>query len=243
MERAHRALQRGDVNCYWHGATTLALVSAGSRHIETQMVVILVKIHIGRWREVIGLGSRTLDERRRHRGGHSKVAAVIAVCQTVLERFQRHKLGELHTQHLGMASQVMDHDLARLLLLGEITTLVEPPGVGRIHVEHRWAVKLHYQSTRPRWLTVRPGVGVSSLQGDVLDVCEWVFDLITSRVVVDIVCHAGLVGRVENNQVHRVLSNAPPATDCQRSTSEMRDDDFARRIGLVSVHARAWVSG
>lgn len=220
MERGHRRLQPRDIDSSRNRAASLTLVTASSRDVETQVVVVLVEVHKVGVSKVVWLGSRALDERRRHRSGHSKVVvgagAVVAVTivrQPVLERLQRHKLGQLDAQNLGMTSQMMNHDLACLLLLGEIAALVETARVGRIHIEHGWVVQFHHDSTRSRRGAIGTRVGVSRLQGDVLDVGERVFDLIASRVVVDIVSHASFVGGVENHQIHGILPDAPPATD------------------------------
>lgn len=234
----HGRLQRRDIDCRRYGATALALVTTSSWHVEAQVVVVLVEIQVGSRGEVVGLRGRALDEGRRHGsggGGDSKV--IVVVSQTILERLQRHQLGQLDTQDLGMASQVVHHDLACLLLLGEITALVEASGVGGIHVEEWRTVKFHHQTPRSRRSAIRPGIRVSGFQSDVLDVRERILDFVTSGIVVDIVGHAGLVGRVEDDQVHGILANAPPGTDREGAAGKMRND--CNRI-LVSCSQGRW---
>ena len=91
----------------------------------------------------------------------------------------------------------MDEHLRRLLVLGEISALVETTRPRRVHEEVRRAVKLDHQATRPWWVVVCVWARLSRFEGDVLNVCEWEFDLVTSRIVVDIVSDTGLVRRIE----------------------------------------------
>lgn len=194
MERGHRRLQSCNINDSGNRATSLALVPTGSRHVEAQVVGILVKVHEVGMNKVVGLGGRALDVGWRHRTRHSKVVIIAVVCHAVLERFQRDELRKLNTKDLGMTSQVMNHDPACLLLLCKITALVEPSRVGRIHVKHGWSDQLNNQAPRSRWTAIRSRVWISRLQGDFLDMRKRVFNLITGSVIVDIVCHAGFVG-------------------------------------------------
>lgn len=222
MERRHRTLESRDVDCNGHGSASLTLVAAGRWHGEAQVVAILVQVQVRGCGELVGLRGRSLDERRRHCRWNSK--GVVIVSQAVLERFQGNKLGKLNAQDLGMASQMMNHDLACLLFFSEITTLVETSRVGGIHVEVWWAVQLHHKTTRSGWCAVRAGVRISGFQSDVLNVSERILDLVTGSIVVNVVGHARLVRRVKDNQVHGVLPDASPATNGQGPTGEVRDN-------------------
>lgn len=221
MEGRHGTLECRDVNCNRYRTASLALVATSSWHIEAQVVAILVQVHVSWSSKMVGLRCRTLDEWRGHRSRHGEAAVIIS--QAVLERLQRYKLGKLNAQDLGMASQVMNHDLTSLLLLGEITALVESSGVRRVHVKVRRAVQLHNKTTWSRWFPIRPRARIPSFQGDVLDIGKRILDLIAGSIVVDIVSHACLIRGIENDQVHGVLSNAPPAADSQGTTGEVRN--------------------
>lgn len=196
-------------------------MATSSWHVEAQVIAVLVQIHVSGSGELIGLRCRTLDERGRHRSWHSKTA--VNISQAILEGLQGHELGKLNAQDLGMASQVMNHDLTSLLFLGEITALVETSRVGRVHVKVRRAVQFHDKTTWSRWFPIRPRARVTGFQRDVLDIGERVLDLIAGSIVVYIVRHACLIRGVEHDQVHGVLPNAPPAADSQGTTSEVRN--------------------
>ena len=169
---------------------------------------------------MVGLRSRALDKGRRHRrGGHGKV-----VSHTILERLQRDQFGELNAKNLGMTSKMVNQDLTGLLLFGEIAALIETSRVGGVHVEKRRTVQLHDQATRPGRSTVGLRTLVTRLQSDVLDMGEGVLDLVSGGVIVDVVGHAGLLWRVENHQVHSILSDAAPAANAQRTACEMMND-------------------
>lgn len=197
-------------------------MATSSWHVEAQVVAVLVQIHVSGSGELVGLRCRTLDEWGRHRSWHSKAAAVV-ISQAVLEGLQGHELGKLNAQDLGMASQVMNHDLTSLLFLGEIAALVETSRVGRVHVKVRRAVQFHDKTPWSRWFPIRPRAWITGFQGDVLDIGERILDFIAGSIVVDIVSHACLIRGVEYDQVHGVLSNAPPAADSQGTTSEVRN--------------------
>lgn len=49
----------------------------------------------------------------------------MTVSHAIAERFQSDQLGELHTKDFRMPAEMVDQDLARLLILREITTLIE----------------------------------------------------------------------------------------------------------------------
>lgn len=231
--RGHGCLQGREIHGNRNGTTPLTLVSArrvgthirGMMRVGKVVVVMVVRILVQSHErsgcgEMIGLRCRTLDEGRRHgRSGHGKVI----VGHAVLEGFQGDQFGELDAEHLGMTTQMVDQDLRGLLLLGEITTLVETPGVGGVHVEERRAVQFHDETTGSRGSPVRLRGLVTRFQSDVLDVGKGIFDLVAGGVVVDVVGHAGLFGRVENNQIHGILPNAAPTADGQGAASEVVD--------------------
>lgn len=127
-----------------------------------------------------------------------------------LKRFQRDKFGQLTTQSVWVATEVMDQDLGRLLVLGEVPTLVKASSTRRVHEEIGWSVQFNKQTPgpcrHPAGIVCRVGV----LERDVLDVGEWVLDFVPGRVIVDVVCKTSFVRRVENDQVHRILTHTAP---------------------------------
>jgi hypothetical protein len=58
---------------------------------------------------------------------------------------------------------------------------------------------------------------------DVLDVRKRVLDLVSGLVVVDVVRHGALVGRVKDDQVHGVLANTHPPADGEGAAVQMVD--------------------
>lgn len=133
----------------------------------------------------------------------------------VLERLEGDELGQLAAQDLGMTTEVMDKNLRSLLILGEIATLVETARARRIHEEVRRPCKLDNEATRALRGTFSIAERVSVVQCDVLDEGEGILDLVASRIVVDVVSDAALFGRVEDDEVHRALTDAAPGTDGQ----------------------------
>jgi hypothetical protein len=67
------------------------------------------------------------------------------------------------------------------------------------------------------------GVVFVVLQVDALDVCEGVLDLVACLLIVDVVGHGAFVGRVEHNQIHRVLSNTGPLANGEGAAGKMMD--------------------
>ena len=53
---------------------------------------------------------------------------------------------------------------------------------------------------------------------------EGVLDLVSGGVIVDVVGHAGLLWRVEDHQVHSILSDAAPASNAQRTACEVMNN-------------------
>ena len=202
-----------------NGTAPLTLVSSSRVHAQMRVAGVVLE-HSHEWSSevLVGLRSRTLDERRRHRGRHRKVG----VGHAVLEGFQGDQFGKLNAEHLGMTSKMMNQNLTGLLLFGKITALVETSRVGRIHVEQRRTVQFHHETTRPGRSTV--GLrAFTRFQSDILDVREGVFNLVSGGVIVDVISHAGLLRRVKDDQVHSILSDASPAANSQRTAGEMVD--------------------
>lgn len=134
---------------------------------------------------------------------------------------------------------MVHEDAACLLVLCEIATLVEATASGAVHVELGWPGELNDEAARSLRCTFGSGLDVALLEGDVLDPCKRVLDLVAGSVVVDVVRNARLFGRVENDQVHSALANATPGADGQGATVEVLDDGLAR-CG-VSVEHQATV--
>lgn len=131
----------------------------------------------------------------------------------VLERIQRHQLGKLPAEDFGMTSEMVNENLRCLLILCKITTLIEAARARRIHKEVRRSAELNDKAARPRRRPVVIWTGFSRFQRDVFDVGKWKFDLVSRRVVVDVVRDACLVGRIEDDEVHRILPDTSPAAD------------------------------
>lgn len=56
------------------------------------------------------------------------------------------------------------------------------------------------------------------------DVGKWELDLVASRVVVDVVGDARFVRRVEDDQIHRILTHSSPAANAERTAGEVMND-------------------
>jgi hypothetical protein len=123
-----------------------------------------------------------------------------------------------------MSSKVMDEHLRRLLVLGEISALVETTRPRRVHEEVRRAVKLNHQATRSWWIVVRVWARLSRFECNVLNIREWEFDLVTSRIVVDVVGDASLVRRIEYHQIHCILAYTAPGANAERAAGKVVDD-------------------
>ena len=167
---------------------------------------------------MIGLGRWPWDVGRD--GCRDGQSAGIHGEMSILVRIQGHQLRELAVQNLGMATQVVYHDLRRLLIFREITTLMESSRPRRVHEKVGRASELHNETARVRrraaWL-----VGNPMLKGDVLDVGERELDLVSCRVVVDVIGQARFLRSVKDDEIHRVLANATPRADAQRLAMEM----------------------
>ena len=144
--------------------------------------------------------------------------------QSVLEGLQGYKLRKLTTENFGMSSEVVGQDLRRLLLLREVPALVEATRAGRVHEEVRRSVQFDDKTARTRWRAIGTWNVLTRLQLYALDISEWKLDLVTSRIVVDVVGKASLVGRVEDDEVHGVLTHTTPGPNAQGTASEVVDD-------------------
>ncbi len=123
-----------------------------------------------------------------------------------------------------MSAKVVCHNLRRLLFLCEISTLVEATRARRVHEEVRRPVQFDDKTTGTRRTAIGTGYGFPGFQLYAFDVCKWKFDLVTSRVVVDVVGETSLVRRIKDDEVHGVLADASPGADAQRAASEMVDN-------------------
>lgn len=109
-----------------------------------------------------------------------------------------------------MSTKVVCHDLGRLLVFGEVATLVETSGTRRVHEEVGWSVQFHEQPSGPWRHAARRIRRISVLERDVSNVGEWVLDFVSGRVVVDVICQTGFIGGIEHDKVHSVLSHTAP---------------------------------
>ncbi len=124
-----------------------------------------------------------------------------------------------------MAAEMMHQHARRLLVLGEVATLVKPTGAGRVHEEVGRTHQLDDQAARAGLAWLRRGRhAIARVEGDVADGREGILDLVASRIVVDVVGHDGLVGRVKDDEIHGVETNTTPGADAQRPASQMMDD-------------------
>lgn len=137
---------------------------------------------------------------------------------TVHEGFQRHELGKLTAENLGVAAEVVDHTMRRLLILSEVATLEKAVGIGgRVHEEVRGPVQLNDNAAK----LVR--VAVVVLQINRFNGRERVLDLVASLLIVDVVGHSALVGRVEDDEVHGVLAHTRPLANTEGAASQVVD--------------------
>lgn len=144
--------------------------------------------------------------------------------ESVLEGFERDELCQLPTEDLGMTSEMVSKDLRSLLFLCEISALVETARPGRVHKKVRRSAQLNDETTRSRRGAVGTRGSLSCFQLYGLDVGEGEFDLVSSRIVVDVISNASLIGRIEDDEIHCILPDATPGTNAQRATSEVMND-------------------
>lgn len=64
---------------------------------------------------------------------------------------------------------------------------------------------------------------MARIEADLPNGREGILDLVASRVVIDIVGDAGLVGRVEDDEIHGIETNTAPAADAQSTAGEVMD--------------------
>ena len=157
---------------------------------------------------------------RRHGGRHGQGVELVERRSrgrvAVDESFQADQLGQLAAQHLRVSTEVMRQYPGSLEVLGEVVDLDEGRRGRRVHVEQRGMQKLDRDAAQLV-------AALDIVEVDVLDVRERVLDLVTGLVVVDVVGHGALVGRVEDDQVHRVLADTHPPTDGEGAAVEMVD--------------------
>ena len=119
---------------------------------------------------------------------------------------------------------MMDHHLRGLLLLGKVAALREASIARRLHEKVRRAVQFHQQALRPRGDPVKVGHWLRILQGNILDIRKRKFDFVTGGIIIDIVCQAGFVRCVEDDQIHCILAYSTPGPYAQRFAGEVMDD-------------------
>lgn len=222
VEGRHRRLEKGEVHRHGNGATSLSLV-AGSAHTRLHVVnaprfLEHADVRLGE----VGLRRRT---GRRRYGSRNRQCVRVKhgwrglVKVAVHEGLEGNKLGKLTAENLGASTKAVDEASRSLEVFGEIVHLVETLSVGaRVHEEVRRAVKLDHNTTR------FSGVSLVVLEVDALDVGKWVLDLVPGLFVVDVVGHRTLIGRVEDDEIHHILTDTRPGANAQSTTGEMLND-------------------
>ena len=169
---------------------------------------------------MIWLACRSMSNRRDwRRDGKSRIKQV-----SVLEGVERNELCELTTENLGRTSKVVNQNLACLLVLGEIRALVKSSTTRAIHVELWWTVQLDNERAHLLRRALGSSVHISLYKVDILDPSEGVFNLVSSRVVVDVVGDAGLLWRVKDDEIHLRLSDSSPRANRKGTAVEVLND-------------------
>lgn len=124
-ERRHGIAEEREVDCDGNRATSLAFVSACClKTSRSKRRIVEARAQVG-MHQVVWLRCGAMVNGRN--GGRCCHGVGVVRVVSVLEGLQRHKLGELSAQHLGVATEVMHQDLRSLLLLCEIAALEETP--------------------------------------------------------------------------------------------------------------------
>jgi hypothetical protein len=144
--------------------------------------------------------------------------------EAILERLERHELRKLPTENLGVSAKVMGQDVRGLLVLREVSALEESARAGGVHEEVRRSVQLNDETTRARRRASGGWNGFTRLQLYALDEGERKFDLVASRIVVDIIGDTCLIRRIEDDEVHGILTDSAPGSDAQGATSEVMNN-------------------
>ena len=161
-----------------------------------------------------------MNQLRGHGCGRGK-AAEIEMGVTIPKRLEGDQFRQLHRENLWMASEMMNQALRGLLILSKVSTLVESTRVRGIHEEIWRPVQLNDKSSGLWRASVGGGNSIGGFQNDVFDIRERILDFVSSRVVIDVVGHAGLLGGVEDDQVHGTLAHTAPRPNAQRTTRKM----------------------
>lgn len=246
VERRHGlVLEHGKVNGTGDGAGTLALVTMRRTHgrvhlADAPLVLIGHHAHVGGTK--VGLGRRARDGRDGSRGGDGVggihgvgagdgIGHVAVSVVAVHEGLERDELGELAAQDLGVAAEVVDHAGGGLGVFGKVANLVEAAGGGgRVHEEVGGVVELDDDAAE------LGGVAFAVFEVDVLDVSKGVLDLVAGLVVVDVVGHGALVGGVEDDEVHGVLTDTRPLADAEGTAGQVVNEDLAGTSLLAEEH-------
>lgn len=122
MEGRDRRLQRREID--WHRNRPAALALVATRRMQAHAVLRFVVYSrlVCRW--LIGLGGWAVyqlwrDRRRR------REATKVEMGMAISKRLERDQFGQLHVEYFVTAPQVMDHGFGGLLLLGEVSALIE----------------------------------------------------------------------------------------------------------------------
>ncbi len=142
----------------------------------------------------------------------------------IAENLQRGELLKLAAENLGMAAKMVHQHARSLLVFRKVATLIKAARARRVHEEVRWLHQLYDEAARTRLTRLRSGGTIAGVEGDILDRREGILDLVAGRIVVDVICHACLVRRIEDNKIHSIQAHTPPRTNCQGTACEMVND-------------------
>lgn len=139
----------------------------------------------------------------------------------------------------------MDEDLGGLLVLGKIAALKKTSGSRVVHEEIRGSVQFNEQTAEGQAGTLGVADGVSRLEGDIFDVRKRILDLVAGGAIVDVVSDAGLVGRVEDDQIHCTLTDTAPGTNGKRAAGKVLYHNLRVGFGMKgdSISKRDAVCG
>ena len=161
MEGRHGSTKRGQVDGGRYGARTLSFVSCARAAwvkvlelgINPEMSFLEhADMRLGWSCKLEGwLRGRTNDPHVRGNRSRGRHGVDVEGVQTVLEGFRCHELAELTAQDLRVSTKMMHEHLRCLLILREVSALIETTGSGRIHEELRRSVEFDDQTTRSRW--------------------------------------------------------------------------------------------
>ena len=219
VEGRHRLREEREIRDSRHRSASGALMTSRTRVQAHAKAAVLEHIHM-RVRESVWLRSGPVaDGRNGSRSGNGR--GVEERIMPVLERLEQSQLGQLPAQDSWIATEVVDENLGSLLVLGEVAALVEASRSGIVHEEVGGTVELDDETSGTHVRVPR----LSILQRDILDVRKGKLNLVSGGIVVDVVSHARLLPeRIEDHEIHRILTDAPPRSNAERATVEMVND-------------------